>query len=61
MENGGDLSVIQNDALCKLIPKGIKYHEQNKIAWGKDKKMFMNAVEDFARKWTKRTSLIFQY
>ena len=50
----GDLSIIPNDALRKLISKGPKYREQNKIAWGKDKKIIMNGVEEYARKWAKK-------
>ena len=43
-----------NDALRNLITKGPKYREQNKIAWGKDKKMIMTAVENYAKKWASR-------
>ena len=50
----GDLSIIPNDSQRKLISKGPKYGEQNKIARGKDKKIIMIAAEDFAGKWTKR-------
>ena len=50
----GDLSIIPNDALRKLIAKGPKYREQGKIAWGKDKKIIMDAVEKYALKWSKK-------
>ena len=50
----GDLSIIPNDALRKLISKGPKYREQIKIAWGKDKKVIMNGVEEFVKKWAKK-------
>ena len=39
---------------CNLIAKGPHYREQNKIAWGKDKKMIMTAIENYAKKWAKR-------
>ena len=50
----GNLSIIPNDALRKLISKGPKYREQNKIAWGKDKKIIMDSVEKYALKWSKK-------
>ena len=50
----GDLNIITNEALKNLILKGPKYREQKKIAWGVDKKIIMEAIEDFATLWTKK-------
>ena len=50
----GNLEIISNVALRKLISKGPKFREQNKIAWGKDKKIILDAIENHAKSWAKK-------
>ena len=50
----GNLEIISNLALRKLISKGPKFREQNKIAWGKDKKIILDAIENHAKSWAKK-------
>merc|ERR1712002_1401899 len=50
----GNLEIISNVALRNLISKGPKFREQNKIAWGKDKKIILDAIENHAKSWAKK-------
>ena len=45
----GNRSVVFIGALKGLISKGPQFREQNKIAWGKDQKIILEAVEDHAK------------
>ena len=50
----GNLSIINNDALKELILKGPKYREPKKIAWGTDKKIIMEAIENYSKSWANK-------
>ena len=50
----GNLNIIANDNLRKLIKKGPKFREQNVINWAKNKKIILEAVEKYAKQWCKR-------
>jgi len=50
----GNLDIISNETLKELISKGPKFREQNKIAWGKDKKIVLEAIEKYAKTWAKK-------
>ena len=50
----GDLDIVDNVKLKKLIAKGPKYRLPKSISWEFNCKLLMDAVEDFARKWDKR-------
>ena len=50
----GDLDIVNNVKLRELISKGPKYRVPKPINWGHNFKLLMDAVEEFARKWSKR-------
>ena len=50
----GDLNIIDNKPLRDVLAKGPKYREPRPINWKYNFKLLMDAVEDYARKWTKR-------
>ena len=50
----GDLDIVNNVKLRELISRGPKYRVPKPINWGHNFKLLMDAVEDFARKWSKR-------
>ena len=50
----GDLRIVRNRKLRRLLEKGPKYREQNNIDWHLNKKILTKAVDDYARNWSKR-------
>ncbi|CAH3166575.1 unnamed protein product [Porites lobata] len=50
----GDLRIVRNRKLRRLLQKGPKYREQNNIDWHLNKKILTKAVDDYARNWSKR-------
>ena len=50
----GNLSIVSNELLRGFMSKGQKFREQNKIAWGKDKKVILEAVESHVKSWAKK-------
>ena len=50
----GDLNIISNDKLRKIISKGPKYREQKSFTWSHNFKIIMDSVEEYARSWAKR-------
>ena len=50
----GDLRIVKNRKLRRLLEKGPKYREQNSIDWHLNKKILTKAVDDYARNWSKR-------
>ena len=50
----GDLRIVRNRKLRRLLEKGPKYREPNNIDWHLNKKILTKAVDDYARNWSKR-------
>jgi hypothetical protein len=50
----GDLNIIQDESLRKVISHGPIFREPQHINWKHNFKMIMDVVEDYARRWKKR-------
>ena len=50
----GDLRIVKNRRLRRLLEKGPKYREQNTIDWNLNKKILTTAVDDYTKKWSQR-------
>ena len=50
----GDLRIVRNRTLKRLLEKGPKYREQNIIDWHLNKKILITAIDDYAKNWSKR-------
>ena len=50
----GDLRIVRNRKLRRLLEKGPKYREQNVIDWKLNKKILLTAIDDYAKNWSKR-------
>ena len=50
----GDLRIVRNRTLRRLLEKGPKYREQNTIVWKLNKKVLLTAIDDYAKNWSKR-------
>ena len=50
----GNLNIIQNEQLRKLIGKGPKFREQNPINWSKNRKVIFDALDKYAKRWCNR-------
>ena len=50
----GDLRIIKNRKLRRLLEKGPKYREQNTIDWKLNKRILTKAVDDYTKSWSKR-------
>ena len=50
----GDLRIVRNRQLRRLLEKGPKYREQNIIDWHLNKKILITAIDDYAKNWSKR-------
>ena len=49
----GDLRIVRNRKLRRLLEKGPKYREQNNIDWHLNKEILTKAVDDYANNWSK--------
>ena len=47
----GDLRIVQNNKLRKLLVKGPKYRESNGICWNKARESITNGIRDSIKKW----------
>ena len=50
----GDLHIIRDDSLRRLLSKGPKYREAQPFSWGQNFKLLMDSVEEYARLWANR-------
>ena len=50
----GDLRIVKNGKLRRLLSKGPKYREENTIDWDLNKNILITAVDDYAKNWSKR-------
>ena len=50
----GNLSIVYNETIRGLISKNPIWTVQNKIAWGKEKKVILAAAEGHAKSWAKK-------
>ena len=50
----GDLRIVRNRQLRRLLEKGPKYREQNIIDCRLNKKILITAIDDYAKNWSKR-------
>ena len=50
----GDLRIVRNRKLRRLLEKGPKYRKQNNIDWHLNKELLTKAVDDYAKNWSKR-------
>ena len=50
----GDLRIVENRKLRRLLSKRPKYREENTIDWDLNKKILITAVDDYAKNWSKR-------
>jgi len=49
----GDLRIVKNRNLRRLLKKGPKYREQNTVNWKLNEKILLKAVDDDCKKWSK--------
>ena len=52
----GDLGIIPNENLKRLLLKGPNYREQTSINWRYSIKLIFTVIEDYAKKWAKKES-----
>ena len=50
----GNLGIIENRKLRKLLTKGPSYREQNNINWDTNQKILKKAIRDYKRQWAKK-------
>ena len=50
----GNLGIIENRKLRKLLTKGPSYREQNNINWDTNQKILNKAIRDYKRQWAKK-------
>ena len=50
----GDLRIVRNRKLRRILEKGPKYREQNNIDLHLNKEILTKAVDDYAKNWSKR-------
>ena len=50
----GDLRIVKNRKLRRLLEKGPKDREQNTVDWNLNKKILTKAVDDYIKNWSKR-------
>ena len=50
----GDLRIVRNRKLRRLLEKGPKYRKQNNIDWHLNKELLTKVVDDYAKNWSKR-------
>ena len=57
----GDLRVIENARLRKLVAKGPKYREPNRVKWKATETMFLESIDLYAKNWSKREQVDLKY
>ena len=57
----GDLRVIENAKLRKLVAKGPKYREPNRVNWRATETMFLESIDLCAKNWSKREQVELKY
>ena len=57
----GDLRVIENAKLRKLVAKGPKYREPNRVNWKAMETMFLESIDLYAKNWSKREQVELRY
>ena len=57
----GDLMVIEDVQLRKLLAKGPKYREHNKINWQSTETMISNSIDLYVEQWSKREQVDLKY
>ena len=50
----GDLEIIPHEGLRDLVRRGPKFREQGPINWGYCKKILLDALEDYAKRWSNK-------
>ena len=50
-----DLRVIENARLKKLVAKGPKYREPNRVNWKATETMFLESIDLYAKNWSKES------
>ena len=53
----GDLRIVENNRLRKLLAKGPKYRESEGISWNKAQQSITEGINDFITKWTNSEKL----
>ena len=53
--------VIENVKLRKLVAKGPKYREPNKINWQSTEIMISNSIDPYVKQWSKREQVDLKY
>ena len=49
----GDLRIVKNRNLRRLLEKGPKYREQNTVNWKLNEEILIKAVDDYSKNWSK--------
>ena len=49
----GDLRIVKNRNLRRLLLKGAKYREQNTVDWKLNEKILTKGVDEYSKKWSK--------
>ena len=57
----GDLRVIENARLRELVVKGPKYRDPNRVNWKATETMFLESIDLYAKKWSKREPVDLKY
>ena len=50
----GDLRIVKNRKLRRLLSKGPKYREHNNIDWDLNLNILEKAVDEYAKSWSQR-------
>ena len=54
----GNLGIVENRKLRKLLSKGPSYREQNNINWDTNQKILKKAIRAYKLQWAKRKKIV---
>ena len=57
----GDVRVIENAKLTKLVAKGPKYRRPNRVNWKATETMFLESIDLYAKNWSKSEQAELKY
>ena len=57
----GDLRIIENARLRELVAKGPKYREPNRVNWKATETLFLESIDLYAKRWSKREQVDLKY
>ena len=57
----GDLRVIENAKLKKIVAKGPNYKNPNRVNWKATETTFLESIDLYANKWSRRQQVELKY